>query len=52
MMGVGLWVGLGKWRARKERLQLRERLLQRFQKEPSPQKRRDLAFTIYRSEPI
>jgi hypothetical protein len=46
VMGVGLWVGLGKWRARKERLQLRERLLQRFQKEPSPQKRRDLAFTL------
>jgi HEAT repeat protein len=45
-MGVGLWVGLGKWRARKERLQLRERLLQRFQKEPSPHKRRDLAFTL------
>ena len=46
VMGVGLWVGLGKWRARKERLQLRERLLQRFQKEPSPHKRRDLAFTL------
>jgi hypothetical protein len=46
VMGVGLWVGLGKWRARKERLQLRDRLLQRFQKEPSPQKRRDLAFTL------
>ncbi len=46
VMGGGLWVGLGKWRARKERLQLRERLLQRFQKEPSPHKRRDLAFTL------
>ena len=46
VMGVGLWVGLGKWRARKERLQLRARLLQRFQKEPSPHKRRDLAFTL------
>ncbi|MEJ2229722.1 MAG: HEAT repeat domain-containing protein [Nitrospirales bacterium] len=46
VMGVGLWVGVRKWRARKERLQLRDRLLQRFQKEPSPQKRRDLAFTL------
>jgi hypothetical protein len=46
VMGGGLWVGIRKWHARKERLQLRDRLLQRFQKEPSPQKRRDLAFTI------
>jgi HEAT repeats len=46
VMGGGLWVGVTKWRARKERLQLRDRLLQRFQKEPSPQKRRDLAFTL------
>jgi hypothetical protein len=46
VMGGGLWVGVRKWRARKERLQLRDRLLQRFQKEPSPQKRRDLAFTL------
>jgi hypothetical protein len=45
VMGGGLWIGIRKWRARKERLQLRDRLLQRFQKEPSPQKRRDLAFT-------
>ena len=46
VLGTGLWVGTRKWRARKERLQLRERLLQRFQKEPSPQKRRDLAFSL------
>jgi len=46
VMGGGLWVGMRKWRARKERLQLRDRILQRFQKEPSPQKRRDLAFTL------
>jgi hypothetical protein len=46
VMGIGLWIGIRKWRARKERLQLRDRLLQRFQKEPSPQKRRDLAFTL------
>jgi hypothetical protein len=45
-LGVGLWVGIKKWRVRKERLQLRDRLLQRFQKEPSPQKRRDLAFAL------
>jgi ABC-type nickel/cobalt efflux system permease component RcnA len=46
VLGTGLWVGIKKWRTRKERLQLRDRLLQRFQKEPSPQKRRDLAFTL------
>jgi hypothetical protein len=46
VVGVGLWIGLGKWRARRDRLQLRDRLLERFEKEPSPQKRRDLAFTI------
>jgi hypothetical protein len=46
VMVIGLWIGIRKWRARKERLQLRDRLLQRFQKEPSPQKRRDLAFTL------
>ena len=45
-LGVGLWVGIKKWRVCKERLQLRDRLLQRFQKEPSPQKRRDLAFAL------
>jgi hypothetical protein len=44
--GIGLWIGIRKWRARAERLQLRDRLLQRFQKEQSPQKRRDLAFTL------
>jgi hypothetical protein len=44
--GVGLGIIWKKWRTRQERLQLRDRLLQRFKKEPSPQKRRDLAFTI------
>lgn len=46
VLGTGLWIGIKKWRVRKERLQLRNRLVQRFQKEPSPQKRRDLAFTL------
>ncbi|WNM59173.1 HEAT repeat domain-containing protein [Candidatus Nitrospira allomarina] len=46
VLGIGIWVSTKKWRARKERLQLRDRLLQRFQKEPSAQKRRDLAFTL------
>ena len=41
-----LWVVWRKWRAHQDRLKLRDRLIQRFQKEPSPQKRRDLAFTI------
>lgn len=45
-LGGVLWIGIRKWRVRKERLHLRDRLLQRFQKEPSPQKRRDLAFTL------
>ena len=46
VLGISVWIGTKKWRARKERLQLRERLLQRFQKEPSAQKRRDLAFSL------
>lgn len=46
VLGGGVWFAIKKWRARKERLQLRDRLLQRFRKEPSPVKRRDLAFTI------
>jgi ABC-type nickel/cobalt efflux system permease component RcnA len=46
VLGIGVWVSTKKWRARKERLQLRDRLIQRFQKEPSAQKRRDLAFTL------
>ena len=46
VLGIGLWIGIRKWRVRKERLQLRDRIIQRFQKEPSPQKRRDLAFTL------
>ncbi|WP_342349980.1 HEAT repeat domain-containing protein [uncultured Nitrospira sp.] len=46
VLGISVWIGTKKWRARKERLQLRDRLLQRFQKEPSNQKRRDLAFTL------
>lgn len=46
VLGIGVWVSTKKWRARKERLHLRDRLLQRFQKEPSAQKRRDLAFTL------
>jgi len=45
-LGGGLWVVWRKWRVRQDRLKLRDRLIQRFQKEPSPQKRRDLAFTL------
>ena len=43
---IGGWVTWRKWRRRQERLQLRDRLIQRFKKEPSPQKQRDLAFTL------
>ena len=46
VLSVGLLVILRKWHARKDRLRLRDRLIQRFQKEPSPQKQRDLAFTL------
>lgn len=46
LTGLGVWIGYRKWQSKKERLQLRDRLIQRFQKEPSPQKRRDLAFTL------
>jgi len=46
VLGGGVWMGFRKWQAHKDRLHLRDRLLQRFEKEPSPQKRRDLAFTI------
>ncbi len=46
VLSGGLWIGWRKWQGRKEREQLRDRLIQRFQKEPSPQKRRDLAFTL------
>ena len=42
----GLWVGWRKWRTHRDRIQLRDRLITRFQKEPSPHKQRDLAFTI------
>ena len=46
VLAGGLWVVWRKWQAHHERLKRRDRLIQRFQKEPSPQKRRDLAFTI------
>jgi len=46
IVSVGIWVGWRKWRTRQDRLRLRDRLIQRFQKEPSPQKKRDLAFTL------
>ena len=46
ILSVGIWVIWRKWRIRKDRLRLRDRLIQRFQKEPSPQKQRDLAFTL------
>ena len=46
IVSVGIWVSWRKWRTRQDRLRLRERLIQRFQKEPSPQKQRDLAFTL------
>ncbi len=44
--GAGLWVAYRRWRTKQDQLRLRERLIQRFQKEPSSQKRRDLAFTL------
>ena len=46
IVSIGIWIIWQKWRARKDRLRLRDRLIQRFQKEPSPQKQRDLAFTL------
>ena len=46
VLSIGIWSTWRKWRARKDRRQLRDRLIQRFQKEPSPQKQRDLAFTL------
>jgi len=46
ILSVGIWVIWRKWRTRQDRLRLRDRLIQRFQKEPSPQKKRDLAFTL------
>jgi ABC-type nickel/cobalt efflux system permease component RcnA len=46
VLSGGIWVGWRKWRTRQDRLKLRDRLIQRFQKEPSPQKQRDLAFTL------
>ena len=46
VLSIGLWVIWRKWRARQDRIKLRDRLIQRFQKEPSPHKQRDLAFTL------
>ena len=46
IVGVGLWMAYRRWRTAQDQLQLRDRLIQRFQKEPSSQKRRDLAFTL------
>jgi ABC-type nickel/cobalt efflux system permease component RcnA len=46
IVSVGIWVLWRKWRTRQDRLRLRDRLIERFQKEPSPQKQRDLAFTL------
>ena len=46
ILSVGIWGIWRKWRTRQDRLRLRERLIERFQKEPSPQKQRDLAFTL------
>jgi ABC-type nickel/cobalt efflux system permease component RcnA len=46
VLSIGLFVIWRKWRARQDRIRLRDRLIQRFQKEPSPQKQRDLAFTL------
>jgi len=46
IVSIGIWVSWRKWRTRQDRIRLRDRLIQRFQKEPSPQKQRDLAFTL------
>ncbi len=46
IISLGLFVIWRKWRTRQDRLKLRDRLIQRFQKEPSPHKQRDLAFAL------
>ncbi len=46
ILSIGLFVIWRKWRTRQDRLKLRDRLIQRFQKEPSPHKQRDLAFAL------
>jgi len=46
IVSIGIWVSWREWHTRQDRLRLRDRLIQRFQKEPSPQKQRDLAFTL------
>ena len=46
ILSIGIFVIWRKWQARRDRLKLRDRLIQRFQKEPSPQKQRDLAFAL------
>ncbi len=46
ILSIGIFVSWRKWRTHKDRLQLRDRLIKRFQKEPSPHKQRDLAFTL------
>ncbi len=46
ILSIGLFVIWRKWRTRQDRLKLRDRLIQRFQKEPSPHKQRDLAFDL------
>ena len=46
ILSAGCFVIWRKWRTRQDRLKLRDRLIQRFQKEPSPQKQRELAFAL------
>ncbi len=46
VLSIGIWVIWRKWRTRQDRIKLRDRLIQRFQKESSPHKQRDLAFTL------
>lgn len=46
LAGVGTWLMVGKYQARRHRLEKRQQLIQRFNRESSAQKRVDLAFTL------
>ncbi len=46
ILSIGIFVIWKKWQTRQDQLKLRDRLIQRFQKEPSPHKQRDLAFAL------
>ena len=46
LAGVGIWFIVRKIKLRRQMLDQRERLIQRFKQEPSAQKRVDVAFTL------